>query len=157
MTLRPIIMIAVVLSLLQPTLIHAQEAPERSPALVRYGKWVLLAASGAMNIMAASEHNRAESQFDVIREACFEDDSRCVTNASGAYQDQALEAVYQASLSHDRRARRWLIGGEAALAGAAIMFVWEFTRPRGGPDNIPFEPQVEYRYGVTELGVRFRF
>lgn len=157
MIYRSIVVTVALLSVLQPSALAAQDAPERSPALVRYGKWLLLAASGAMNIMAAREHGEAERQFDIIRETCFEEESRCVVNTAGAYQDQALEAAYQASLSHDSRARLWLIGGEAALAGAAVMFVWEFTRPRDGPDNIPFEPEVEYRDGVTDIGVKFRF
>ena len=75
-------------------------------------------------------------------------------NAGGTYLDPDSESLYQESLQHDRRSRRLLIGGEAALLGAAALFVWEFARPRGRPENIPFEPTVSYRNGVTRLGMR---
>jgi hypothetical protein len=54
-------------------------------------------------------------------------------------------------------ARGWLIGGETALAGAAALFIWELTRPKGRPRNIPFEPEVRSMRGATGLGLRLAF
>ena len=77
---------------------------------------------------------------------------------SGTYADPEIEGLYRTSQHYDRRARLWLIGGETALAGAAALFVWELTRPKGRPDNIPFEPEVRsLRAGGTGLGLRLAF
>jgi hypothetical protein len=49
------------------------------------------------------------------------------------------------------------LGGEGALAGAAVLFVWELTRPKERPDNIPFEPEVRSLRGGTGVGLRVGF
>jgi hypothetical protein len=128
-----------------------------SPA-VKYGKWVLLAGSIGMNYLAVRAHDRAENTFDVLESRCREAQERCDLRPSGTYADAEIEGLYQASLQYDRRARLWLIGGETALAGAAALFVWELTRPKGRPDNIPFEPEVRsLRAGGTGVGMRLAF
>ena len=128
-----------------------------SPA-VKYGKWVLLAGSIGMNYLAVRAHDRAETTFDVLESRCFEAEQRCALGPGGTYADPEIEGLYQTSLRYDRRARLWLIGGETALAGAAVLFVWELTRPKGRPGNIPFEPEVRsLRAGGTGLGVRLAF
>jgi len=132
------------------------EAQGASP-LVKYGKWLLLAGSAGMNYLALQSHNEAEDSFDQIEASCFADRNRCATGAGGAYLDTEIEGFYQASLHHDRAARSWLIGGEAALAGAAALFVWELTLPKARPDNIPFEPEVRTLRGSTGVGLRFDF
>ena len=125
---------------------------------VKYGKWVVLAGSLGMNYLAVRAHNRAEDTFDVLESRCSVAQERCALGPGGAYADPEIEGLYQTSLRHDRRARLWLIGGETALAGAAVLFVWELTRPKGRPDNIPFEPEVRsLRAGGTGLGLRFGF
>jgi hypothetical protein len=134
-----------------------QQETKPSPPLVKYGKWALVAASGVLNIMAAREHNDAEAAFDQIREQCTVDTGLCTIGPDGGYANPSLEALYQTSLGHDRSARRYLFAGETLLAGAAVMFIWELTRPRASPGNIPFEPTVEHRPGVTTFGVQFRF
>ena len=45
---------------------HAQEL---SP-LVKYGKWVLVAGSAAMNYLAIQAHNDAEDTFDELEAQC---------------------------------------------------------------------------------------
>ncbi len=126
---------------------------QSSPAPIKYGKWLLLGGSLGLNIGAAGAHEDADRAFDMLRSRCTLDPSLC-TIVEGAYLDPDSEALYQESLRHDRRSRRLLIGGEAALLGAAALFVWEFARPRGRPENIPFEPTVSYRNGVTRLGMQ---
>jgi hypothetical protein len=132
------------------------EAQGLSP-LVKYGKWVLVAGAAGMNYLAIRAHNRAEDAFDALESSCGTTRARCDLGSDGRYLDPEIEAFYQRSLRYDRRARGWLIGGETALAGAAVLFIWELTRPKGRPDNIPFEPEVRSMRGGTGLGFRVPF
>ena len=125
--------------------------------LIKYGKWVLVAGSIGMNYLAIRAHNRAEDAFDDLESRCLETRERCDLGPEGSYLDPEIEGLYQTSLRYDRFARGWLIGGETALAGAAALFVWELTRPKGRPDNIPFEPEVRSLRGATGLGLRVGF
>jgi hypothetical protein len=133
------------------------EAQGLSPA-VKYGKWFLLAGSIGMNYLAGHSHGRAEEAFDALVSRCNAAHERCALGPGGRYVDSEIEDFYQTSLRYDRRARYWLMGGESALAGAAALFIWELTRPKGRPDNIPFEPEVRsFRGGETGLGLRMAF
>jgi hypothetical protein len=125
--------------------------------LVKYGKWLLVAGSVGMNYLAVRSHNRADDAYDALEEQCLANHARCTVGAQGQYTDPDIEGLYQSSLRYDRRARGWLIGGETALAGAAALFIWELTRPKDRPDNIPFEPEVRSMRGRTGLGLRVRF
>ncbi len=129
-------------------------AAQESGPLVRYGKWALAAGAVGMNLLAADAHNRADDAFDEIERTCFENDFHCILGPDGRYADQRMENLYQASLRYDRRARRWLIAGEAALLGAATLFVLELTRKKHEPDNIPFEPEIRSLRQATGVGVR---
>ncbi|HEY3012720.1 MAG TPA: hypothetical protein VGJ36_08245 [Gemmatimonadales bacterium] len=132
------------------------EAQGLSP-LVKYGKWVLVAGSVGMNYLAIRAHEKAEDSFDALESRCLEVRARCSLGPEGRYLDPEIEAFYQGSLRYDRIARGWLIGGETALAGAAVLFVWELTRPKSRPGNIPFEPEVRSLRGGTGLGLRVTF
>jgi hypothetical protein len=144
------------LSLAGQSLQAQQPVIPHSPPLIKYGKWATLAASVAMNLLAAQEHEKADEAFQVITLACVQT-TNCATLPDGSYADPVLERKFQESLDHDRSARRWLIGGETALVGTAVMFIWELTRSKTRPGNIPFEPQVGERNGRTELGLRLAF
>lgn len=128
-----------------------------SPALVKLGKWVVLAAGLGMGIKAAQAHADADRSYDRLESYCFDDPLRCDQTPGGSYTDAVAEQYYQEALTGDRHARGWLLGGEAAVLGAAGLFVWELTRPRQRPDNIPFEPEISLRGRVTNLGVKVRF
>jgi hypothetical protein len=143
--------LALALALLAPAAGAAQE----SGPLIRYGKWVLAAGAVGMNLLAAQSHDRAEEAFDRLEDACFASSIRCLLGPDGSYADQGIEGLYQTSLHYDRRARRWLIAGEAALLGAAALFVIEFTRKTHKPDNIPFEPEIRSLRQATGVGLRF--
>ena len=138
-------------------LLAAPLRAQGSPALVKYGKWVLAAGALGMNYLAARAHDRAENSFDSLEGRCLELRSRCDLDASGDYVDPRTEFLYQESLRYDRQARRWLFGGESALIGAAAMFVWELTRHTPKPDNIPFEPEVRSLHRATGVGLRVSF
>lgn len=145
--------LAVVLVLM--TLVPRAEA--QGPA-VKYGKWLLVAGSIGMNYLAVRAHDRADDAYDALESRCLAAHERCTLGPGGRYVDPEIESFYQASLRYDKRARHWLIGGETALVGAAALFIWELTRPKARPGNIPFEPEVRsFRGGETGLGVRFGF
>lgn len=131
---------------------------EAQGAAVKYGKWLLVAGSIGMNYLAVRAHNRAEDAFAALESRCVAAQERCAVGSGGGYLDPEIEAFYQTSLRYDRQARHWLIGGETALVGAAALFIWELTRPKARPGNIPFEPEVRsFRGGETGLGLRLDF
>jgi hypothetical protein len=138
-------------------LLLASGTVEAQGPVVKYGKWLLVAGSIGMNYFAVRSHDRAEDAFDALEARCLANHARCALGAQGQYTDPEIEGLYQTSLRHDRLARGWLIGGETALAGAAALFIWELTRPKGRPDNIPFEPEVRSMRGATGLGLRLAF
>ena len=125
--------------------------------VVRYGKWALLAAAVGMGLKASSAHHAADNAFNSLESYCFEDTSRCNQQSNGHYVDPISEDYYQASLSADQRARGWLVGGELTLLASAGLFVWEITRPKHPPKNIPFEPTVQVVGPRTQLGLRVSF
>jgi hypothetical protein len=128
-----------------------------SPALIKYGKWVLLGAALGMGYQAAQSHNDADDIFTQLEDYCFDDRTRCDRAPSGRYLDPTSERYYQRSLSYDRKSRGWLIGGEVALLGAAGMFIWELSRPKRPNPNIPFEPTVNFRGPTTNMGLKVSF
>jgi hypothetical protein len=136
-------------------LLLAGQAEAQGP-LVKYGKWLVLAGSAGMNYLALRSHNEADDAFNALETLCI-DRSRCDLAPDGTYLDPEAENLYQNSLHYDRIARGWLFGGEAALAGAAALFVWELTQPKGRPGNIPFEPEVRSMRWGTGLGLRVAF
>ena len=145
---------ALALALLLALLLPTSAAAQGSSPLIKFGKWVLAAGAVTMNLLAAQAHNRADRAFDTIEDACFLDSTRCIVGENGAYEDPAMETLYQTSLDYDREARRWLIAGETALVGATALFVLELTRKTHKPDNIPFEPEVRSLRQGTGVGVR---
>jgi hypothetical protein len=130
---------------------------EAQRPVVKYGKWLLVAGSIGMNYLAVRSHNRAEDAFDALEAQCLINHARCSLGSAGRYIDPEIEGLYQRSLRQDRIARGWLIGGETALAGAAALFIWELTRPKGRPGNIPFEPEVRSMRSATGVGLRMAF
>ena len=140
----------------------AAQAPDTtlyrsSPFLLKYGKWVLLAGALGMGYQAAQAHQDADAAFNRLEDYCFEDHARSTRASGGKYLDPRAESLYQTSLSHDRKSRGWLIGGEVSLLGAAGMFVWELSRPKRPNPNIPFEPTVNFRGPVTDVGFKLAF
>ena len=130
---------------------------EAQGPVAKYGKWLLVAGSIGMNYFALQSHNRADDAFNALEARCLANHDRCSLGARGQYTDLETESLYQTSLRQDRVARGWLIGGETALAGAAVLFIWELTRPKGRPRNIPFEPEVRSMRGATGVGLRMAF
>lgn len=125
--------------------------------VTKYGKWLLAAGAIGMNYLAAKNHDNADDAFNAIEGRCVVDPRLCDLDASGHYIDTESEALFQQTLKYDRRARRWLFGGEAALLSSAAIFVWELTRHTSKPDNIPFEPEIRTLRQATGVGLRVAF
>ncbi len=132
-------------------------AQRSSPAPIKFGKWLLLAGAVGLNVAASREHERADSVFGDLTARCAIDPTLCDVGDGGMYLDPESEFLYQTSLAYDRRARNYLFGGQGALLGAAVLFVWEFSRPKDDPENIPFEPTVSFLPRSTEIGLRLTF
>ena len=149
------------LILLSPVAARAQERDtvtvKQVPAIAKAGKWVLLGATLGMGLLAASSHDKAESAYGDLEQYCAPDRSRCDLNSGGTYVDPTAENFYQESVSYDQHARRWFLGGEVALLGAAALFIWEFTRPHDRPEDIPFEPELRVGPTGTRMGLRVAF
>ncbi len=128
-----------------------------SPFLVKYGKWVTLAAAIGMGLQAQSAHEEADRSYRRLEQYCLDDDTRCDLGANGKYLDPVTEGYYRAANRSDRRARHWLVGGEVSLLATAGMFVWELARPRQRPDNIPFEPEMRWDGRRARVGVSVAF
>src|SRR5262245_64982302 len=128
-----------------------------SPFYVKYGKFILLGLSAGMSIKAANTHDKADEAYDDLKQLCFTDPASCTRGDDGKYEDPAAEDLYQTSLHYDDQARAWLFGGEATLLGSAALFVWELTRPKNPPKNIPFEPEVSVVGDQTRLGFSVKF
>ncbi|HWA57015.1 MAG TPA: hypothetical protein VG692_07165 [Gemmatimonadales bacterium] len=128
-----------------------------SPVLVKYGKWALVAAAIGMGIQAANAHDDADRAFSRLTSYCDAKPGGCPQGGNGRYLDPAAERYYQQSVSADKRARNWLFGGEASLLGAAGLFVWELSRPRSLPRNIPFNPEIRWTPRETQLRGSVRF
>lgn len=132
----------------------ADAAAQQAPWVVRYGKFVALALAGVGVWHAQDHHERADDAYDDLEQLCRDQPASCAVDG-GSYVDPVAEDLYQTALSEDDKARRWLIGAEVSLIGAALLFVYEITRPSDPDrDDIPFEPLVEPRAG--KVGVRFR-
>ncbi|MEP7324716.1 MAG: hypothetical protein ABI836_02105 [Gemmatimonadota bacterium] len=153
---RPILLL-LCLTLGAQSLTAQQPVVPGSPPLIKYGKWATLAAAVTMNVLAARAHTRADDAFHVITLACVQSTANCATLDDGRYADPLLEQKFQESLRYDRNARGWLIGGETALVGTAVMFIWELTRSKSRPRNIPFEPEVRTQAGQTTIGLHVPF
>jgi hypothetical protein len=147
--MRAILLVLALLTVSQPL-----SAQRSSPAPIKFGKWILLAGAVGLNFAASREHERADSVFGDLTARCATDLSLCAVGDDGAYLDAESEFLYQTSLAYDRRARNFLFGGQGALLGAAVLFVWEFSRPKDDPENIPFEPTVTFLPHSTEIGLR---
>ena len=125
--------------------------PTRTPAAIRYGKFAALGVAAGLTALGAVNHHHADAYYRDVLTLC-RDHGPCPIGWDGRYAT-APEALYQRVLRGDRSARLWLIGGQAALAGSAVLFVMELKRKKG-PGNIPFSPYVAAGAFGTRMGVR---
>ena len=132
-------------------------AQELSPS-IKYGKWGLLVVTVGFNLAASEVNERANESFDVLTGRCVNDPQLCTVDDSGIYNDPTSEELFQNTQQLDTSSRRFLIAGQVALLGAAAMFIYEFTRPPGTPDdNIPFAPLVQDMGDAVGVGIEVNF
>jgi hypothetical protein len=126
--------------------------PARTPAAIRYGKFAALGVAAGLTALGAVNHRRADAYYRDVLTLC-RDRGPCPIGPDGRYTNAAAEALYQRVVRGDRSARLWLIGGQAALAGSAVLFVMELKR-KTGPGNIPFSPYIVAGSFGTRVGVQ---
>lgn len=132
---------------------QAPAAPSNSPSAgVRYGKWAALGVAAGFTVLGVAAHDRAEARYGDLLDYCREQRS-CSIGLDSRYGSAAAEALYGRVLRSDRAARLWLIGGQTALVGSAVLFVIELKRKKG-PDNIPYSPYIAAGRFGTNVGVR---
>ena len=133
----------------------AQPARSHSPPPIRYGKWAALAVAAGFTAAGAVTHERADGHFQDLLAYCRTGAS-CALGTGGRYTNSGAESLFQRTVHDDRVARRWLLGGQAALLGGAALFVLELSR-KGGPPNIPFSPYIVAGGIATRVGVRLQW
>jgi len=126
--------------------------PTRTPAAIRYGKFAALGVAAGLTALGAVSHHRADAYYRDVLALC-RDRGPCPIGWDGRYTNAAAETLYQRVVRGDRSARLWLLGGQAALAGSAMLFVMELKRKKG-PGNIPFSPYVAAGSFGTRVGVQ---
>ncbi len=118
--------------------LHAQatqaDAP-RAPFAVHWGKWAAAAAAVGFTALGIHEHDAGDAAYDALVSYCGT--VPCPFASDGRYADTRAEALYQRVVRDDRSARAWLVGGQLAAVGSAVLFVIELTRERPEP-NIPY-------------------
>jgi hypothetical protein len=127
-------------------------SPRAVPAAVRWGKWAAAAAAVGLTIEGIERHNAANAAFGHLVGYCGA--TTCTLGSDGRYADPGAEALYQRVVRGDRAARVWLVTGQLAAVGSAVLFVMDLIRPHEEP-NIPYSGLlIETGRGVTRVGVR---
>lgn len=156
---RAFLAAALACALAQP--LAAQEpAPAHSSWLVHYGKWAAAGAAVGFAAFGIREHGYAQTQWNALIDICRNNNASCEIGANGRYVDPAAEYRYQNTITFDHRARRWLIGAQAALLSAAALFIADLQHHDTEPGNIPFHPlsiEATPTPGGARLGLRIAF
>lgn len=110
-------------------------------AMSGWGKWVSLTAAAGLTTLGALSSNSASDRFRELTTACRTDSFFCRINNDGtSYIDPEAEHLFQATLSKDSQAQRFLIGGQLTLLVSAAMFLTDLLNGDEGPENIPYTP-----------------
>lgn len=124
-----------------------------TPPGIKYGKWAAAAAAIGFTAMGIHAHHQADDDFRALADYC-RTGGACTIGPDGRYADPAAEGRYREVVHGDRAARAWLVSGQTALVGSAILFVLELKHDRG-PRNIPYSGLVvEPGAFGTRLGLR---
>ena len=124
-----------------------------TPPGIRYGKWAAAAVAVGFTAMGIRTHQAADDDFRALADYC-KGQGACALGTDGRYTDPVAEERYRDIVRGDRTARAWLISGQTAIVGSAILFVLELKRERG-PRNIPYSGLViEPGAFGTRIGLR---
>jgi hypothetical protein len=126
---------------------------QRTPPVIRYGKWGSLALAAGFTALGIRTHNNADDAFRNLAAYCRLQ-TFCAVGPDGRYTDPEAERRYGEVVSGDRWARAWLVSGQAALLGSVVLFVMELKRDRG-PRNVPYSPLImTSEPGGARVGLR---
>jgi hypothetical protein len=147
--------VAVIASVLAGPL-RAQTADAKgqsAPPAIKWGKWAAAALAAGFTALGIHQHNSGDAAYTALINYCTQA-GPCPLASDGHYANAQAEALYQRVVRDDRSARAWLIGGEIAAVGSAVLFVLELGRDKG-PPNIPYSGLlVEPGFRATKLGFR---
>lgn len=136
--------------------LRAQTAPAGEPGTppaIKWGKWAAATLAVGFTALGIHRHNAGDAAFNSLIAYC-RDAGPCSFASDGRYANAQAEARYQQAVRDDRTARAWLIGGQIAALGSAVMFVLELTKERE-PANVPYSgPFVEAGPREARIGVR---
>lgn len=145
----------------------AQQAAPRPPApghgsrfLIHWGKWAAAAGAISFTAMGAREHHYSDVEWNQLLDICRNNNADCMVGSNGRYVNNDAELLYQASIKFDGRARRWLLGAQAAALATAALFITDLRHHTNEPGNIPFKPvslEVAPTRTGAALGVRVAF
>lgn len=156
-----VVFAATVIALLGARVSDAQETHAADRPWIadvsRWGRWVALGGAAGLIAAAAEQHGAASGDYDRLAALCNENPAACTLTAGGtSYPDPAAEQLYQRWSRHERNARGYLLGGQAALLAAGAMFVIDLIYTEHQPPNIPLTPFTVYRRG-DRLGLAISF
>jgi hypothetical protein len=125
-----------------------------------WGKWVALAGAAGLITVAAVRHGEAQDALGLLEDFCRPENPACliVTDANGAqrYEGAEAEELYQAYAVVEKRARGFLLGGQASLLASGAMFLIDLIHRTEDVDNIPYTP-LELYTGPNRLGLALHF
>jgi hypothetical protein len=123
-----------------------------APAIT-WGKWAAAALALGSTALGIHQHYAGDNAYRALVLYCG-DAITCGVGPDGHYVNSQAEAKYQEVVRDDRSARAWLVIGQVAAIGAAVLFVLELKHD-AGPPNIPFSGlTLETASGVTRVGYR---
>lgn len=137
------ITVAAILAGLVPPL-AAQEAPSSPPPrsfsanVIHYGKWATAATAIGLTILAAHEHDRANTSWQRLLSLCQADNAACQLRSDGRYVDYQAELYYQETLYYDHRARHRILGAQLSVLTSATLFILDLRHHNDNPPNIPY-------------------
>ena len=131
-------------------------APYRIAPAIKWGKWAAAAFAVGATALAIHQHSAGNNAYADLVQYCGVV-ATCSIGPDGRYVDGQAEATYQHVVRDDRSARAWLVVGQLAALGSAVLFVLEL-RHQAEPPNIPFNGLlVETGGGIVRVGYRMPF
>jgi hypothetical protein len=121
-----------------------------------WAKWPMLAGALGFTAAAILQKQDADNVYGQLQTLCHDQSDNCILGPDGTYLNAAAESLYQQTLVLDGKARRWMIGGESALALSGVMFLLDLVDGHAEPKNIPFTP-FEVYHRPDRLGLQWRF
>jgi hypothetical protein len=146
-----------------PAQVRGAQPPDTAPPVagglrpLRVAKWTTLIAAAASGIYGFVENARADDRFAELEQQCQARRAECRRRtADGAYEDAALEELYQRVRRHDRRAHRALLSGQIGVAASVGLFLLDLGNVRP-PSDVPWVPgtvRLERGPGTVQLSLK---